>query len=436
MWNVTIPHFPIKLIFFSLHKASTSDITTLVWNERHWNLLELQGLCRFEDVRVSTGSLSPSSLCILPTHTTSHIPLTPWAHIIYLPPPRCDQVAVSDSPTSSSSLLFPSTRGVCCSRHTGRSPTAPRRSWREVQIDPEDFIRLWVCVCVGGSNNPVSGGHITRYSTWENKASRMCVSLCVCNDSWCVLEVLWIDQTRSSRFWWGCSVCLMKPRGFRFRSDSKMLLHSYWEHLGLCFGSSWHPLQIWFGFSQKSFRVSLSQAGIFRSVSICSVNFLCESWVVGVWHMYIRNASTVSLSVTSERDLNKEQGVLWQVHWKMLLTATSVLMFSVVQYRRCVCCWKKKRRGIMKKRCPLLLKSLCKSVFDWLLLWLQNVILIYLPLFVLQPCKALSIPQKVRPAKNSLSSVDVQDCKTLSSSSSLLFLSSIHHCSSGAVIPQ
>lgn len=39
-------------------------------------------------------------------------------------------------------LFFPSTRSVCCSWHTGRSPTAPRRSWREVQIDPE-----YVVVC-------------------------------------------------------------------------------------------------------------------------------------------------------------------------------------------------------------------------------------------------------------------------------------------------
>lgn len=112
----------------------------------HKRALELQGLCRSEDVTVSTGSLSPSSLCILPTHTSSHIPLTPLAHIIYLLQPRCDQVAVSDSPTSFSSLLFPSTRGVCCSRHTGCSPTAPRRGWREVQIDPEGFIRL-LSVC-------------------------------------------------------------------------------------------------------------------------------------------------------------------------------------------------------------------------------------------------------------------------------------------------
>ncbi len=112
--------------------------------ESHSNLMELQ-VCK--NITVSTGTLSHSSQCVPFTHTHSHnspSPPTSLAHIIYLLQPCCDQVVISDSPTSSLSLLFLSTRGVCCSQHTRRSPTAPRRRWREVQIDPECVL---VCVC-------------------------------------------------------------------------------------------------------------------------------------------------------------------------------------------------------------------------------------------------------------------------------------------------
>ena len=76
--------------------------------------------------------------------------------------------------------------------------------------------------------------------------------------------------------------------------------------------------------------------------------------------------------------------------------------------------------GLIEKRFPFMLKSLCVSVFDWLSLWL------HLPLFCFQPYKTLSIPQKVRPDKMRLYSVDALNCKAFSSSFSSSLIPVIH----------
>lgn len=78
------------------------------------------------------------------------------------------------------------------------------------------------------------------------------------------------------------------------------------------------------------------------------------------------------------------------------------------------------------------LLSLSIPLLDWILLWRQNVNLIYLLLFVFQPCTALSIPQKVRPAKNSVDALDLKVSPL--SPGPPLFLSSIHPCFHSSVL--
>lgn len=77
---------------------------------RKWKDIEIfwiQDLCRSEDITVSAGTLSLSSL-VVSSHTLVLLsPPTSSAHIIYLLHARCDQVALSDSPTPTSSSSPP-----------------------------------------------------------------------------------------------------------------------------------------------------------------------------------------------------------------------------------------------------------------------------------------------------------------------------------------
>lgn len=67
-----------------------------------------------------------------------------------------------------------------------------------------------------------------------------------------------------------------------------------------------------FRISQKSFRIILSPARIFRLASACSLGAgtSLESLDAGVWLVYIRKQSPVSLSVKSEQSLKKEQRIM------------------------------------------------------------------------------------------------------------------------------
>lgn len=151
--------------------------------ERHWNLLEIQDLCRSEDITVSAGTLSLSSL-VVSSHTLVLLsPPTSSAHIIYLLQPRCDQVALSDSPTSSSSpppgaFAAP---GILPGGADEKSRSTPS---------------MWWCVSL----------RIRRpHYSIQNINKLMCASLCVYNNTGlalCVFSLL-IDVIRLKRFWWG-----------------------------------------------------------------------------------------------------------------------------------------------------------------------------------------------------------------------------------------
>lgn len=122
-------------------------------------------------------------------------------------------------------LPFPF-RGICCSHHTGCSPTLPRRPWWEVQIYP---------VCGTNASESVT---IHRIQNWRNE-SLTNVFCCVCPiPMWtsCTLPSIWSD-------------------GRRFREVFHV---STWRDFESILNLNF---QIWFEFIQKAFMFHLNQAG-------------------------------------------------------------------------------------------------------------------------------------------------------------------------------